>query len=133
LKIEKEEEINDNVDVEKKDHVHFQKEKNGNVKTIQYFVNENVLYRTSMNGYVKWLSARILEKKSEHVYSIIVNSIVKLAHTNQLKKTIMKKKENFSYEKKEHNLSTDRTAQFEVNLRRSNRDRRKPDWFQAGV
>jgi len=100
---------------------------------MEYFVNENVLYINSLNGYVKWHTAKILKKKSTHVYSILVNNLVKLAHINQLRKTIMKKKENFNNGNEKLNSSTNQTLQNELNPRRSSRLRMKPDWFQAGV
>ena len=67
------------------------KEKEKDMKTIKFNINENVLYKTSFDGYVKWLNAIIIKQNSLHVYTIKVNELVKLAHVNQLRKSILKK------------------------------------------
>ena len=58
---------------------------------MKFNINKNVLYKTSFDGYVKWLNAIIIKQNSLHVYTIKVNELVKLAHVNQLRKSILKK------------------------------------------
>lgn len=122
--------------------VHFEKREKkdeSNEKLIEYSVNENVLYKNFLKGYVKWHKATILERKSKHVYLINVNNLIKLAHFNQLKKSIMKNKNNtnMSNERNEANYENENQGQMSADHesqeynRRSNRNRRQPDWYRS--
>ena len=53
--------------------------------------NEIVLYLSKSNGYCFGTRAKIVKRKSEHIYLIEVEGNVKLAHTNQIRKAIIKK------------------------------------------
>lgn len=134
---------------------------------------EDVLYRLENSSYVKWLKARIVRKESSVIYSVLVNGLQKLAHVNQLRKTILKKKVlefelyNACYERivnndnelkienelemenesnLESDIETEESSEYESIieitdddselslksepiLRRSKRNRKKPNWF----
>lgn len=51
---------------------------------------ENVLYITKQNGYCHSVRAQILKKMSNTVYMITIGNSVRLAHINQLRKSILK-------------------------------------------
>lgn len=52
--------------------------------------NELVLYLSKASGYCVGIRARIIKKYSKHTYVVEVEGNVKLAHVNQLRKTIIK-------------------------------------------
>ena len=59
---------------------------------IEFKEREEVLYSARKNGYVQWYPAKIVKRKSDFTYIIKVSDSVKLAHINQLRKTIIKSK-----------------------------------------
>lgn len=52
---------------------------------------ENVLYISKLKGYCCSLKAKVVKKKSDTVYVIAIGNSVRLAHINQLRKSILKK------------------------------------------
>lgn len=59
--------------------------------SITFVPRESVLYLTKHRGYCYSLKARVIKKMSNTVYQIAIDGSVKLAHINQLRKSILKK------------------------------------------
>ena len=57
---------------------------------VEFKENENVLYITQLKGYSYSYHAKIVKKLSSFVYRIIIEGNFKLAHINQLRKSILK-------------------------------------------
>lgn len=56
-------------------------------KVTRYEKDEVVSYQIVWNNFVKWVPAKILNKISDAVYTVLVNGRVKTAHLRQLRKT----------------------------------------------
>jgi hypothetical protein len=100
-------------------------EKYPSFKKIEFDNNENIWYRNYFKGSAKWIKAKVVKRKTDHVYLINVNGLFKLAHSNQLKKLIKRKA---SFEKCNEKIEDREDQPFEV--RRSTRQRKQPDWLK---
>jgi RNase H-like domain found in reverse transcriptase/Integrase core domain/Integrase zinc binding domain len=90
---------------------------------------DDILYRYPSSGFVKWFKAKIIKKKSKHVYLICINGLQKLAHVNQLKPLVNRKKIRRISES-ESASESDEPLNEATELRRSKRERRKPERLQ---
>jgi transposase InsO family protein len=66
-------------------------EKKGDKNKKEFELNEKVLYLSKLNGYANAYHARVVKRNSEHTYWIEVGGAIKMAHVNQLRKTILQK------------------------------------------
>lgn len=64
-------------------------------KSIKYEPNEVVSYQIVWNNFVKWVPAKILNKVSDSVYTVLVNGRSKTAHLQQLRKSKANKLEDW--------------------------------------
>lgn len=58
---------------------------------LEFKNNEDVLYLSSLKGYCHATKAKVVKKLSTFVYLISVEGIIKKAHINQLRKSILRK------------------------------------------
>lgn len=62
--------------------------KNQIIKKVEtYEINEIVSYQIVWNNFVKWVPAKVIQKISNSVYTVLVNGTSKNAHLRQLRKT----------------------------------------------
>jgi Integrase core domain/Integrase zinc binding domain len=59
-------------------------------KDVEFKSREKVLYITRHDGYNYSYRAEVVKRISQHIYMIKIGSLVKTAHTNQLRKSILK-------------------------------------------
>jgi RNase H-like domain found in reverse transcriptase/Reverse transcriptase (RNA-dependent DNA polymerase)/Integrase zinc binding domain/Integrase core domain len=62
-----------------------------NVNKNEFKRNDEVLYLSKTNGYAHALRAKIVKINSRHTYWVNIGGALKLAHVNQLRKSILKK------------------------------------------
>lgn len=77
-----------------RNHVISKNEKPDEVKeknVLSFKIKENVLYLSKLKGYCYATKAEILKQLSRHIYMIKVEGIIKKAHINQLRKSVLKK------------------------------------------
>jgi len=102
--------------------------RNKNLKSFQ--ANEEIWYRNNFRGLVNWHKGKILKKESKHIYKIEVKKVIKLAHVNQLKKIKKGKSKDEKLVQTEKEEIESGNSPTERVLRRSERERKKPDWFR---
>lgn len=72
-------------------HSELSESSTASLKPSQVFsLNENVLYISKGQGYCYAVKAKVIKKKSERTYLVRVGDSVRLAHINQLRKSILK-------------------------------------------
>jgi hypothetical protein len=87
-------------------------------KVVNFGKNEEFLYRSER----KCVQAKVIRRHSNHVHLVLVNGLQKLAHTNQMKKKIIKTEYHMAVE------DLDNLEEGEdIGPRRSERIKKRPD------